>query len=450
MTLRSIGATPSRRKAGSVQTPSGRRRRVDRRAARTRPSTRARCRASADDARRSSTAGTPAVRESFEHGVGGGVRCAPVASRTRRRARSIDTPPLSAIARSSASSPGMPLLGARTPDEGGVPALRADDERCAERQARDSDAGLPTSVPKVSNPSATPRSDRDERQPAHELRRRGRLGERDPDVVGRLLRVAQGRPTARADSRRAAHPPRSRPARRPTRRAMRSGGCGRRSRPTDPRRTARPAPGVGDRGRERHPRRPRRHPGRLDVAGVGEVGPRAGRCDTGLQQHRQPQHGLGDRRRLHGAGHASSSISRRPRLPITGRPAAASMPRRRRRGACDVQHAADGAGDLTRQRPVVQAGERAERLEPGGHVVQAVGVQRAGAAVVAGVQRREQFAHLFTAALPHDEPVGTHPQRLADQPREPDRARALEVRLPRLEPDVMRMVAAAARRHPRS
>ncbi len=78
-------------------------------------------------------------------------------------------------------------------------------------------------------------------------------------------------------------------------------------------------------------------------------------------------------------------------------------------------------------------GERAERLEPGGHVVDRVGVQRARSPVVTGVERRKQVAHLGAAALAEHEPVGSHPERLAQQSGEVDRARALEVRLPGLE-----------------
>ena len=60
-------------------------------------------------------------------------------------------------------------------------------------------------------------------------------------------------------------------------------------------------------------------------------------------------------------------------------------------------------------------------------------MQRAGAAVVAGVERGQQVAHLGTAALAEHEAVGAHPQRFTQQAREVDRAGALEVRLPRFE-----------------
>jgi hypothetical protein len=66
-------------------------------------------------------------------------------------------------------------------------------------------------------------------------------------------------------------------------------------------------------------------------------------------------------------------------------------------------------------------------------------VHGARSAVVTGVQGPEQFAQLGPAALAHHEPVGPHPERLAHQPVEPDRTRAVEVRLARLERDDVRM-----------
>ena len=126
---------------------------------------------------------------------------------------------------------------------------------------------------------------------------------------------------------------------------------------------------------------------------------------------------------------------------MIGRPTAASLPRAVRI-TLDVQHELDGAHHLTRERAVVEPGERAERLEPRGHVVQAVRVQGARSAVVPGVEGGEQLAHLFAAALPDDEPVGSHAQRLAHESGEPDPAGALEVGLARLEPHVVRVVDA--------
>ena len=62
-------------------------------------------------------------------------------------------------------------------------------------------------------------------------------------------------------------------------------------------------------------------------------------------------------------------------------------------------------------------------------------MQGACAAVVAGVECREQLPHLSTTHLADDEAIRSHPQRLPNQSREVDAASALEVRLPGLERD---------------
>ncbi len=65
-----------------------------------------------------------------------------------------------------------------------------------------------------------------------------------------------------------------------------------------------------------------------------------------------------------------------------------------------------------------------------------------GTALVSGVERGHELAHLGPATLPHDDPVRAHPERLAQQPREVDRAAALGVGLSGLECDDVRMVDA--------
>ena len=59
--------------------------------------------------------------------------------------------------------------------------------------------------------------------------------------------------------------------------------------------------------------------------------------------------------------------------------------------------------------------QRAERLDARGDLLGAVGVQRAHPALVPGVEGGEQLADLRSAHLPDDEPVGAHPQGLADE-----------------------------------
>ena len=76
------------------------------------------------------------------------------------------------------------------------------------------------------------------------------------------------------------------------------------------------------------------------------------------------------------------------------------------------------------QRRTRQPAQRGQRLEPGRHVRRRVGVHRAAAALVAGVHRRQQVADLRAADLTDHQPVRPHPQRLADQVGQGDRARA--------------------------
>ena len=67
-----------------------------------------------------------------------------------------------------------------------------------------------------------------------------------------------------------------------------------------------------------------------------------------------------------------------------------------------------------------------------------------------GVEGQQQVEALLLAHLADDEAAGSHPQRLLDQPAQPDLALALEVRLPGLHRDRRRAGAAAARRPPRT
>ena len=69
-------------------------------------------------------------------------------------------------------------------------------------------------------------------------------------------------------------------------------------------------------------------------------------------------------------------------------------------------------------------------------------MERAAAALVAGVERREQLDHLAAADLADHQPVGTHPQRLPDQGAQIDRPGALDVGRPPLQPHHVRVVGA--------
>ena len=87
-----------------------------------------------------------------------------------------------------------------------------------------------------------------------------------------------------------------------------------------------------------------------------------------------------------------------------------------------------------------QAGSQGQRLDPGRDVDGRVGVQGAATALVAGVERRHQVHHLRAAHLADHQPVGPHPQRLADQGPQLDGAGALDVGGPALQRDDVRMV----------
>jgi hypothetical protein len=96
-------------------------------------------------------------------------------------------------------------------------------------------------------------------------------------------------------------------------------------------------------------------------------------------------------------------------------------------------------GRLAVHRGATQPRGLAQRLQPRGQVRSPVDVHGAAAAVVAGVERSQQVDDLATADLPDDQPVGPHPQRLADQVAQRHRAGGLHVRRPGEQPDDVRV-----------
>ena len=66
-------------------------------------------------------------------------------------------------------------------------------------------------------------------------------------------------------------------------------------------------------------------------------------------------------------------------------------------------------------------------------------MDRARAAVVTGVERGQQVAHLTAAHLADDQPVGAHPQGLADEVAQRDPAGALDVGRPGDQPHDVRV-----------
>ncbi len=115
----------------------------------------------------------------------------------------------------------------------------------------------------------------------------------------------------------------------------------------------------------------------------------------------------------------------------------------------------DGRGDLAADDPdrQVEAGHADHHLEAADRVAGIVGVDGGHAAVVAGVHGLEHVEGLGPAALADDDPVGPHPQRVADQVAGRDLARALDVGRPGLHPDDVRLLEPQLgrvldRRHP--
>ena len=98
----------------------------------------------------------------------------------------------------------------------------------------------------------------------------------------------------------------------------------------------------------------------------------------------------------------------------------------------------------------VDAGHEDHRLEPRQHVARAVGVAGRHRAVVAGVHGLEHVQRLAGAALPDDDPVGPHAERVADELADRDRALALDVRAGATRGSRRAPGGAGARPRPRS
>src|SRR3954471_536332 len=81
----------------------------------------------------------------------------------------------------------------------------------------------------------------------------------------------------------------------------------------------------------------------------------------------------------------------------------------------------------------VDAGHEHHRLEAGEHVARAVRVTGRHGAVVARIHRLEHVQRLSRAALPDDDPVGSHPEGVPDELADRDRTLAFDVRRARLE-----------------
>ncbi len=105
-----------------------------------------------------------------------------------------------------------------------------------------------------------------------------------------------------------------------------------------------------------------------------------------------------------------------------------------------VHHQVEGCPELAVQGRPVHPGQRAERLQPDRDVRRRVGVDRPRAALVAGVEGGQQVGHLGSAHLADHQPVGAHPQCLADEVPQGQLAQSLLIGRPGLEPHHVRVV----------
>jgi site-specific DNA recombinase len=104
-----------------------------------------------------------------------------------------------------------------------------------------------------------------------------------------------------------------------------------------------------------------------------------------------------------------------------------------------VKHNAQPCRKLAVQRGSGEASGHGQRFEPGWDVLNRVCVHSAAAALVASVERCQQFDDLAATHLPDHQPVGPHPQRLAHQVTHGHLSGSFDVRRPGLERDDVRM-----------
>ena len=104
----------------------------------------------------------------------------------------------------------------------------------------------------------------------------------------------------------------------------------------------------------------------------------------------------------------------------------------------------DAAPHLLGDRLVRQAdpGHQRQRLEPAQRIGGRVGVDGRERAVVAGVERGQQVERLGAADLADHDPVGPHPQRVAQQVANRHLPPALDAGRPALQPDHVRLLQA--------
>lgn len=107
-----------------------------------------------------------------------------------------------------------------------------------------------------------------------------------------------------------------------------------------------------------------------------------------------------------------------------------------------VENDRECAHRLSCKRCGIHRRERSESFEPGWNIVKAAGMECSCAAVVTGVERRQQLPHFFAAALTNDETVWSHPQRFPHQASKADLPRPLKICLSGFKSNVMWVVGA--------
>ena len=95
--------------------------------------------------------------------------------------------------------------------------------------------------------------------------------------------------------------------------------------------------------------------------------------------------------------------------------------------AVDMQQDLHRGRQLGVQCGAIEPADDAQRLEPGGYFGGAVRVHGARSTVVPSVERAEQVDDLGTPDLTDDDPIGPHPERLADQLTDRNLARAFDI-----------------------
>src|SRR5215211_9448909 len=98
--------------------------------------------------------------------------------------------------------------------------------------------------------------------------------------------------------------------------------------------------------------------------------------------------------------------------------------------------------DLTVHSIAVETGKSPQRFESSRHIGRRIRMDRTAAALMPGVQSRQQIHHLSSPDLTDNETIGTHPQSLANEISQGDLSATLDIRWSGLQPHDMWMIRA--------